>query len=287
MKTNLTLPSIFLLVTSAITLLSPVAAAEVEGFTEPYRRIAVPAPEIGTIQELLVAEGDEVAKGQSLARMDNAVLIAALEVARAAKDSKGSLRSAEAALEARKKQYESYQSLHERGNATQRESDRAENEFIQAQGHLQSVREELEVRRLEFERAKAQLAHRQIKSPINGFVVVIEKEAGEFVSPSDPIVMHIVQIDTLKTVFSVPLDFVGKLKVGQQCNLTVGREKTKYRGTIEFVSPIADAQTASVAIKIRIPNFDGKIQSGAMCVWDLNVQEPDEQISSHRMPKVF
>ena len=285
-STTFTLPGIFLLITSAAALLAPISvgAEEFRGFTEPYRRVAIPAAEIGTLEELLVAEGDPVKQGQLLARMDDSVLIASLEVARAAKDAKGSLRSAEAALNARQKQFEGYQALRQRGNATQRESDRAENEYIQAQGHLQSVREELEVRRLEFERTKAQLRHRQIKSPISGFVVSIDKEAGEFVSPTDPVVMHIVQISDLKAVFAVPLEEAVPLKVGHQCNILVGTEKAVCKGVIEFVSPTADPQTATVEVKVRIPNGDGTIPAGASCDWDLNVQKPELQLS--RTPPV-
>ena len=279
-RTHQRTPSILLLSVSALALLCSLSdAAEIESFTEPYRRVAVPAPEIGTLSELLVVEGDAVEQDQLLARMDDTVLIASLEVARAAKDATGSLRAAEATVKARQKQLDSYTALRERGNATQREMDRAENDHIQSLAQLQSVREELEVRRLEFERTQAQLRHRKITSPINGFVVAIDKEAGEFVSPTDPIVMHVVQLDTLKSVFSVPLRAIKGLQVGQQVTVGVGTDKLKCQGVIEFVSPTADAQSGSVRVKIRIPNSNRKIQSGAVCVWDLQSVEPKTQLS--------
>ncbi len=288
MKTTLaSLPSTLMLIATAIAFLCPVATAvDVESFTEPYRQVAVPAPEIGTLHEILVAEGDIVSRGQLLARMDDSVLIASLEVARAAKDAEGSLQSAEAAVKAKQRQFDSYKSLRKRGNATQREMDRAENDYIQARANLQSVREELEVRRLDFERTRAQLQRRQIKSPINGHVVAIDKEAGEFVSPTDPVVMQVVQLDTLKTVFSVPLNAADRLKAEQRVTLKVGIDQAKCYGVIEFVSPTADAQSGSVHVKIRIPNRDGKIQSGAGCVWDMSAEEPHEQLSRHRTPRV-
>ena len=160
---SLTIPGTLLLFATAIACFCPVGtAAEIETtYTEPYLEVEVPASEMGVLKELLVREGDAVKKGQILARMDNTVLTSSLEVARAAMEAEGSLRSAEAALQARKKQFDSYKTLRNRGNATQREMDRAENEYIQAQTQLQSVREELEVRRLEYERIRAQLQHRK------------------------------------------------------------------------------------------------------------------------------
>ncbi len=111
-RTHQRTPSMLLLSASALALLCSVSdAAEIESFTEPYRRVAVPAPEIGTLSELLVVEGDAVEQDQLLARMDDTVLIASLEVARAAKDATGSLHAAEATVKARQKQLDSYTAL--------------------------------------------------------------------------------------------------------------------------------------------------------------------------------
>ena len=263
------------LLASVLLISSHVAASELEGFTEPYRQVAVPAAEIGVLAEVLVAEGDQVLQQQLLARVDDSVLQASLEVARAAKDAMGARRGAETELEVREKQRDSYQELFGQGNATQRELDRIESEYQQAAARLQTVREELDIRRLEFERVKSQIRQRRIESPINGHVVAIVKEAGEFVSPTDPVVMHIVQLDVLKAVFSVPLELAGELRPRQSVTLLVGSSRAGCPGIIEFVSPTADAQSASVRVKIRIPNANGDIPSGAACHWDLD-QAADE-----------
>ena len=114
-------------------------------------------------------------------------------------------------------------------------------------------------------------------------MVEIKKEAGEFVSPTDAIVMHVVQIDMLKSVFSVPVSMAANLKAGQLVTMKVGAEKRNCEGVIEFVSPTAEPQSG-VRVKIRIPNYKGNIQSGAMCVWDMMSREPKEQMSQHRTP---
>jgi RND family efflux transporter MFP subunit len=263
-----------------LTLVSgPTAAEELEAFTEPYKRAAVPAPEIGVIAEILVKEGDEISQKQVLAKLDDTVLRASLEVAKSAKDALGARRSAETDLLMREKQLESYRELRERGNATQRELDRSESEHQQSASRLQSVREDLEVRRLEYERVKTQIKQRVIESPIDGFVIAIDKEVGEFVSPTDPIIMQVVHLDTLKSVFSVPLDVAQDLRPGQNVELRVGYKNQSCNGIIEFVSPIVDAESSTVRTKIRIPNQDGKIQSGVVCRWDLEFETPVEKTS--------
>jgi RND family efflux transporter MFP subunit len=257
----------------------PALAEDVEAFTEPYKQVAVPAPEIGVIAEILVQEGDQVSQKQLLAKLDDTVLQASLQVAKAAKDSQGTKQSAETEVALREQHLESYRQLQGRGNATQRELDRADNEYQQSLARLQSVREDLEVKRLEYLRVKAQINQRMISAPIDGYVVAIDKEVGEFVSPTDPIVLHVAHLKSLKTVFSVPMEATNKLQPGHTVKLKVGFDGIRCSGVIEFVSPIADAESSTVRVKIRIPNEQGKLQSGVACRWDLNSKPPVEGLA--------
>ncbi len=278
MQCKLWLPTVAVLCLSIFAAPPTVFGEGLEAFTEPYKRVAIPASEVGVISKILVSEGDAVSQKQLLAQLDDTVLQATLEVARAAKEALGNRRGAEADLEMRAAQLESYRELRSRGNATQRELDRAETEHLQSQARLQAVREELEVRRLEYERVKAQIKRRQVESPIDGFVVQIAKEEGEFVSPTDPVVMHVVQLNTLKVVFSVPMRMAADLQSGQPVSLSVGYDQIQCEGIIEFVSPVADAQSATVRVKVRIPNRKGLIPSGAVCYWTVESLAPIERV---------
>jgi RND family efflux transporter MFP subunit len=254
---------------------APICSAEqLEAFTEPYKRVAIPAPEIGVITEIAVQEGDAVTQKQVLAKLDDEVLQASLLVSRAAKEALGARQSAEKELEIAEKQLAIYRDLQEQGNASQRELDRAETDQLQSASRLQSVREELEVRRLEYERVKAQIKQRVITSPIDGVVIAIDKAVGEFVSPTDPVVMHVVQLSNLKAVFSVPFPMTKTLRAGQTVKLTVGYEELECEGEIEFVSPVANAESATAPVKIRIPNPEHTLPSGVVCRWKMEAEAP-------------
>ena len=238
---------------------TPAQAESLEAFTEPYKRVAIPASEVGVISRIAVAEGEEIASGQLLAKLDDRVLQASLAVAKAAMEAVGARQTAETEMKIREKQFESYRELQQRGNATRRELDRAESDYHQAASRLQSVLEELQVRRLEYERVKAQIAQRTITSPIDGHVVAIEKEVGEFVSPTDAVIMSVVHLDTLKAVFSVPLDAGRDLRPDQVVRLQVGSDSHECQGVIEVVSPVADAESSTIPVTVRIPNRGRKI----------------------------
>ncbi|TWU08261.1 efflux RND transporter periplasmic adaptor subunit [Stieleria varia] len=245
-------------------------AADLEGYTEPYRNVAVASPEIGVIESLAVEEGDHVGKGQLLIQMEDSVLRASMAVARAAMDSTGRVSEAEADLQAKRDQLDSYKALIERGNATQRELDRAKEAVLVSESRLQSIREEMHVRKLEFQRAEAQWKLRQITSPLDGVVVSIAKRSGEFVAPTDPVILQVAQLDRLSVVFSVPISQADGLADDQTVSLRVGRDLVVTKGTIEYVSPLTDPQSGSRRVRIRIENSDLALSGGVVCRWDLN-----------------
>lgn len=125
-----------------------------------------------------------------------------------------------------------------------------------------SVREDLEIKQLEFRRIEAQLEQRSIRSPISGIVSEVTKDAGEFVSPSDPVVARVVQLDPLLVVFSVPLQHRNAFHQDQTVPLQLGYADMTAQGTVEFVSRTTDTSNSSIRVKVRLPNPNGEYQSG-------------------------
>ncbi len=245
----------------------------IEAFTEPYRDVAVAAPEMGALAEIRVVEGDIVKKGDLLAILDDDVLRASLEVARRSMTAEGMLRSATADLQMKKGEQEKLKQLRERNHASQQELDRMETELLIAEARLLSVREDLEVKQLEFRRIEAQLNQRSIRAPMDGIVSDLSHEAGEFVSPSDPTIARIVQPDPLLIVFSVPLAQRNHVSKDQQVRLRIGATEMVQEGIVEYVSPTSDSSNSSVRVKVRVPNGDGRFQSGERTVLELAPSE--------------
>ena len=257
----------------------------IDAFTEPYLRVAIPSPENGVIKELLVKEGDIVTEKQRLASLDDSVLRSSLELALSASNARGAFRIAEADVEIKQQHLKSYQTLMEDGNATNREITRARMDLDQSRARLQSVREEQELRRLEYERVKKQIRQRQLEAPIHGVVVSISKQVGEFVSMTDPVVMEIVQLDALKAVFSVPRGEAVGLERGQMIQLDLGFDADPCEGVIEFVSPIANPESNTVQVKLRIENQDQSIQSGVTCRWAISNTSAKPSARDKRTPQ--
>ena len=240
-------------------------SAEIDGFTEPYRDIDVAAPEMGRVISLEVREGHRVSAGRLLARLDEDVLNALLKIAKADMESAGRLEAAQAELRMHQESLEKLEELLQRNHATQREVDRARAQKEMAEARVKAAHEELAVKALEFERTQAQLAQRRVFSPIDGVVTRVYKDAGEFVSPNDPILVKVVQLDPLLIVFSVPVAEARKLAAEATVHVRIESAEEPVEGVVEFVSPMGDAQSGTMRVSVRIPNPGEQVPGGATC----------------------
>ncbi|MFM9964545.1 MAG: efflux RND transporter periplasmic adaptor subunit [Planctomycetaceae bacterium] len=239
------------------------SAAEIEGFTEPHRTIDVAAVESGIIIDVLVKEGDKVTKDQPLAELNQDVLKATLEIARAQRDATSALKSAEAELKLRADRLDKLKILRDRGNASEEEVFRADLEHEVAAAHVLAAKENHEIKSLDHDRIRLQLNQRTVKSTIDGFVTHIHRDTGEFVAPTDPIVMTIVQLDPLAVVFSVPASVAANFQPNQSLPVRINGEKKLADSKIEIISPVINAESQTVRVRVLIPNPGYKYRSGA------------------------
>ena len=247
-----------------LAVVTPCAAQnDIKAFTEPYRSIEIAASETGTLAHLAVEEGDEIQAGSILANLNEEVLAASLAVAKKSTESEGAINSATAELNMQQERLDKLQGLFQRRHASQTELDRAQSQYDIAAAKLESAQDEIQIKLLELQRIEAQLEQRRLRTPIDGIVTEIFKDEGEFVSPADPKVMTVVQLNPLRVTFSVPQSEIHRLKGETTATIILdGEERT---GTIEFISPTADAQSGTCRVKIKIDNPDLQLSSGQAC----------------------
>lgn len=235
---------------------------EIDGFLEPYRSIDVPSLEMGAIEKVHVTEGDRVEKGQAIAVLDHDIHHQLLLIAQQAMNSIGRIESAKAELALNEARLRKLLQLRTKGFARQEEVERTRADTAVARGDLLTAEEEATIRRLEYEKARIQLQRRTIIAPVAGVVSIVHKEVGEFVSQNDPYILQIVQLDKLRINFSVPGERTTELQKGQQVVVRVGRKNRRAPGIIEFISPITDAESGTVRVKVQIDNSHHAFRSG-------------------------
>jgi multidrug resistance efflux pump len=99
-----------------------------------------------------------------------------------------------------------------------------------------------DAKKVEIEAAVEAVRRRLITSPVDGMVVQVHVQKGEWVKPGDPVV-HVVQLDKLKVEGSVELArFIPSQILDSPVTIeaTLQERKVKFDGRIVFVKPIVN-----------------------------------------------
>ena len=249
----------------SVSLGVPLRADQIEGFTTPFRTVDVATAEVGIVASVAVREGDIVRPGQVLLKLDERVQTALLAAAKQSMQLHGKLAAASAEVKLRQERLRKLKELETRGSARPEEVVRARADLDIAKGRLLEIQEQLELRRLDCERARIQLERRTIRAPLAGVVARVFKEPGEFAGPNDPKLMTIVQLDPLVATFSAPSRIAHPLRAGHQVEVTLIGSRTKIRGVVDFVDPIVDGKSGTMRVKVRLDNPKGRFLSGEPC----------------------
>lgn len=217
----------------------------------PNRDARVSSLVPGGVVELRVAEGDRVAAGEVLARIDDRPLRDQLRQAEAAQASaRASLANAQAAR--KRNEY-----LFTRGIAAQRDEDDSRTAEAVAEAALHQAEAALALARLQVSRA-------EVRSPISGFVVKRFVSVGEQVdgTANQPVV-EVAGLDPVEWLGNVPAPYLAALRVHQTVILkTEGNREKTYTGRIVAISPAVDPATNTGLLRLRLTNPQGELKLG-------------------------
>ena len=203
----------------------------------PDRDVKIAPMVPGRINEILVVEGDSVAKGELIAKLDDTTLQDQLEQAKAALDNARSNEDRAARL-------------FERGIASGKEKEDAHKEFITAQAAYNT--------------ALTQVQRAQIHSPIAGMVVKRFLSLGEQVdgTGNSPIV-EVANFDPIILMANLPTSVLAAIHEGQHAEVhTDAFHDRSFSGTLVAVLPSVDPASGSATVRIEIPNGEHLLKGG-------------------------
>lgn len=237
----------------------------IDGFSEPYRTVKTAASESGTMAETLVREGQAVKKGDVLARLDTRLHQSLVDIAKANMDSRSEHDAAIADHKWKKQRWETIVELQRKGHASDEEVLRTAGELEIAAVGVRSAEEKQVLRKLEYQKLATQLDMLQIRSPVTGVVTQIHKQPGEYVGPNDPVAVTVVQLDVLSVSFLFPRETARRLTTDATATVRFLDSQRDAAGTIELVSPVANAESNTVTVRVRIDNAAGRYSAGERC----------------------
>lgn len=193
-------------------------------------------PEIaGRVAEIRFNEGQSVARGALLVKLDQAELAAVVASSRA------QLRLEEQKLE--------------------RAEDLRQKGFISAQG-LDDQKTALARARAKLAEDEARLAKTEMRASFPGVAGLRQVSEGQYVAAGTDIA-RLEKIDQLKLDFRVPEAYLSRLKPGQQVTVLVDAYPNRgFTGSVYAIEPGIDDQTRTILLRARVANAELRLRPG-------------------------
>ncbi len=228
-------------------------AGVVRGIARPARRASLSPPVPGVIAEVLVGEGQRVRAGDPIARLADGPPRASLALAEAAAERRGPLALAEARLAA-------LEASRPAGDASAAGPTPAP--IREARARVLAAREEQALAAAAAELERHRLEQHVIRAPFDGRIVRVHREAGEAISPGEPLAV-LVDASRLEVELILPLSAWPGIEAGHWHTLMaespVGGPVTARMRSAEAY---AGSGGGSVRCVLEIPNPGERLPVG-------------------------
>lgn len=184
----------------------------------------------GTIDQLLVREGTQVVKGQTLIQLDN-------------RDVQAELARTAAEVENAKAHLDRMRALHAQDAVSKQEMENATRTYKVAEANHKAV--------------LAQLSYTVVKAPFDGVITEKKVEAGELASPGQPLLKmeNPRQLRLEATVAEGDLKSVSR---GDKIPVIIDAlEGPALAGIVGQILPAGDPQTHTFTVKVDLPSVPG------------------------------
>ena len=236
-----------------------------ECLIEPHSLVEISTREEGIIDELHVKRGDIVKKDQALIQLESGLEEVTFKLAKARVKMKADIAFKRTTLEYHDRQLKRMNKLYKKKHISFSEKDKADTDVLLARSDLNDAIENMDLTKIEKERAEYLLKRRTIFSPINGVVVESFLDVGESVDDSRPI-MSIAEVDPLNIEVILPVEQYGSVKVGSFAEVTpVISGGTAQKVKVVIVDRVIDAASNTFGVRLLLSNPDHNIPGGIRC----------------------
>ena len=223
------------------------------GYVVAQQKAAVASKGTGRLEYLGVEEGDQVKKGQFIARLEDQDVNAALDKAKA------DLALARADLNDTEQSLSRQRTLYASGLTSKAELDAAEARYQRVLASIKSGESAVAA-------AGVALENTRIRAPFDGTVLTKDANVGEVVAPfassanSRGAVVTLADMSSLEVEADVSESNITRVSVGQPCEVVLDAYPDKrYAAFVHKIVPTADRAKATVLTKVRFKERDNRV----------------------------
>jgi HlyD family secretion protein len=237
------------------------------GYVVAQRKAAIASKATGRLEWLGVAEGSRVKAGDVIARIDSRDVVAQAQSAQAnVKAAQAALRQAEVERDNAQVELARSRDLVAKGFLSQSAADTASMRFDRAEAAVANARANVSVAQAGARNAEVGVDYTQIRAPFDGVILSKSANVGDLVTPfssatdSKGAVVTMADMSTLEVEADVSESSLGKIKVGQPCEITLDAlPDSRFRGRISRIVPTVDRAKATVMTKVQFDAIDPRV----------------------------
>lgn len=240
-----------------------VESVAVTGSLVSRARVEVKAETTGRIVSFPKEQGDRVEQGEVLASVDEENYQIAIRQAetsvRVTEATLARTRVVEAHAEA---ELERARNLVNSGGITDQDLKSAEVAAQEGAAQVALAEAQLDQAQANLEQAQKRLRDTAIRAPVGGVIETKHINTGAYVEMSTPVVT-IVDNTKLEMLAPIPSAQLGRVAAGQTVRFGVDSyPDVVFEGRLIEISPAVDAQIRAIAVRIQVPNTDGRLKAG-------------------------
>jgi RND family efflux transporter MFP subunit len=249
-----------------------------------YAKVAAKVP--GRVAEIMVEEGDSIAQGQPVARLEDVDQKSALQAARArTAAARARVATARAAVAQTKLQLQREEQLVASGVSPKATAEDLRAKMDSEQAAVRAAEAEAAAADADAKSIQIQLDSFLIVSPIKGVVVDRLVEVGEGVSPGfgTPGVLEVVDMDSLVVEIDVPESRLAQVIDKAPCEIILDAYPSqRYRGEVKEIGRRINRAKATVPIKVAfidrpkevLPDMAARVSFLSKAIDEKTIKQP-------------
>jgi len=237
---------------------------EFVGIVYPVRDLTLSVHVAAVVEQVPVAVGQRVAAGQLILRQDSRLQEAERERRRVILQDRSELDSTEQRRRLIEGLVRDANALYERaGTVSRDEVTKLRLELESATGRVEQLRQAKRREQVELDLAERELALRELRAPVAGVVTLVKVQGGEWAAPGEAIVRL---VDETVCELRVNVSAAAARRLAPGAAVAVRLEDpavpAPVSGRVTFVSPVVDAASSLVEVRVQFSNADRRIRPG-------------------------
>jgi RND family efflux transporter MFP subunit len=198
---------------------------EVQAKVDASQSVSATAKMGGTVTSILVSEGDKVAAGQVLAKLDDVLI----------KQSIAELQT----------QIDFATNIYKKQKALWDQQIGSEVQYLTAKNNKESLENKMKS-------AREQWSMTEIKAPISGTVDAVPIKIGQAIMPGIPC-FNIVNLSGLKIKAEVAEAYISKIKTGDNVIVSIPDLKLDLNAKVSFTSSSVNPMSRTFTVEVKVP----------------------------------